>query len=456
MPDEQDKKLVIHTRKHLARLERERIQTRLILAAFIVTVVAVLGLILYGYLDVKFFQLRKPIAKVGENSIYLNEFEARVRLQRLQILNLYAQYSQYAQFGLDVSQQLQSFQQQLDDAAGLGASILDQMIDEQLIRQEAEKRGISISDAELESELEANFAFFPKGSPTPTVTPTLVITPTIPESAFLLVTITPTSEVLPTSLPEGIPTQDAFPTATVVPTTPATPGPTSTPFPTATPYTQSAYEQDFKDAMERFNKQGFREADYRKLIEANLLRDKLMNVITADVLPVQTQVWARHILVSDEAIALATIDRIKAGEDFGMLAKEISQDTGSGASGGDLGWFGKGQMVAPFEEAAFSLEPGVISAPVKSDFGWHIIQVIARQERPLTNSEYQQAREQTFNDWLTTARLEYGVETFDFWKERVPTEPNFITQATEQAGQVQTANAEAGKEPSETPTPVSQ
>src|SRR4030042_1869813 len=167
MPDEQDKKPVIHTRKHHARLERERNQTRLILAAFIVTVVAVLGLILYGYLDVKFFQLRKPIAKVGENSIYLNEFEARVRLQRLQILNLYAQYSQYAQFGLDVSQQLQSFQQQLDDAAGLGASILDQMIDEQLIRKDAEKRGISISDAELESELEANFAFFPNGSPTP-------------------------------------------------------------------------------------------------------------------------------------------------------------------------------------------------------------------------------------------------------------------------------------------------
>jgi parvulin-like peptidyl-prolyl isomerase len=208
--------------------------------------------------------------------------------------------------------------------------------------------------------------------------------------------------------------------------------------------------------MQRFNKQGFGEADYRKLIEANLLRDKLNDAITGDVLPVQTQVWARHILVSDEAIALATIDRIKAGEDFGALAKEISQDTGSGTLGGDLGWFGKGQMVAPFEQAAFSLEPGVISAPVKSDFGWHIIQVIARQERPLTNSEYQQARDQAFSDWLTTARDVYGVETSDFWKERVPTEPNFITQATEQAQQFQTANAEAGKEPAGTPTPASQ
>jgi hypothetical protein len=452
MPEEQDKKAVIHTRKHLARLERERIQTRLILAAFIFTVVAVLGLILYGYLDVKFFQLRKPIAKVGDNSIYLKEFEARVRLQRLQLLNLYAQYSQYAQFGLDVSQQLQTFQQQLDDPAGLGANVLDQMIDEELIRREAEKRGISISAVELDTELEANFNFFPNGTSTPTVTPTPVFTPTIPESAFTIVTITPASQ------PEGIPTQDVFPTTTIIPTQTATPGPTSTPFPTSTPYTRSAYEQDFNDAMQRFDKQGFNEADYRKLIEANLLRDKLKDVISADVQPVQTQVWARHILLSDEAIALATIDRIKAGEDFGALAKEISQDTGSGAAGGDLGWFGKGQMVAPFEEAAFSLEPGVISPPVKSDFGWHIIQVIARQDRPLTSSEYQQARDQSFNEWLSTARVEYEVETFDFWKERVPTDPNFITQATEQAQQVQTANAEAGKEkePSETPTPASQ
>jgi len=66
-------------------------------------------------------------------------------------------------------------------------------------------------------------------------------------------------------------------------------------------------------------------------------------------------------------------DRILAGEDFAELAREYSDDPGSGQNGGSLGVFGKGMMVPPFEEAAFKLEEGEISEPVRTDFGWHII-----------------------------------------------------------------------------------
>ncbi len=66
---------------------------------------------------------------------------------------------------------------------------------------------------------------------------------------------------------------------------------------------------------------------------------------------------------------------IEEGEDFAELAQEFSDDPGSAKNGGDLGWFGKGKMVAAFEEAAFSLKPGEVSEPVKSDFGWHLIKV---------------------------------------------------------------------------------
>lgn len=89
---------------------------------------------------------------------------------------------------------------------------------------------------------------------------------------------------------------------------------------------------------------------------------------------------ARHILVrSSEDNARAKIDaaaeRLAAGEDFAEVAKDVSQDPGSKNKGGDLGWVTTGMMVAPFEDALFTLEPGVVSEPVETQFGWHLIQV---------------------------------------------------------------------------------
>ena len=112
------------------------------------------------------------------------------------------------------------------------------------------------------------------------------------------------------------------------------------------------------------------------------------------------------------------------GEDFGKLAAELSQDTATAAKGGDLGWFGKGQMVAPFEEAAFSLKVGEISQPVQSDFGWHVIQVIDRANLPLTDSQYTQARDTAFQDFLTKLRDDSDVTVYDYWKDRTPSTPD--------------------------------
>jgi peptidyl-prolyl cis-trans isomerase C len=85
------------------------------------------------------------------------------------------------------------------------------------------------------------------------------------------------------------------------------------------------------------------------------------------------------------------LKRARAGEDFAALAKEFSTDPGSKNEGGELGWFGRGQMVKPFEDAAFSLQPGQISDVVESDFGFHIIQV---EERGTKKSEAGQPEEQ--------------------------------------------------------------
>ncbi|MBZ2171197.1 peptidylprolyl isomerase [Nitratidesulfovibrio sp. SRB-5] len=106
---------------------------------------------------------------------------------------------------------------------------------------------------------------------------------------------------------------------------------------------------------------------------------------------VPERVHARHILFmaqegaskDEDAAARAkaedVIAQLKKGKDFASLAAKLSDDKGSGAQGGDLGWFTKGQMVPPFEEAAFALKPGEISAPVRSAFGWHVIKMEAHE-----------------------------------------------------------------------------
>ncbi len=89
----------------------------------------------------------------------------------------------------------------------------------------------------------------------------------------------------------------------------------------------------------------------------------------------QTEYSAAHILVEDEEKAKALKTELDGGADFAELAKANSTDTGSGANGGDLGWFGLGAMVKPFEDAVVAAEAGKVTAPVKSDFGWHLILV---------------------------------------------------------------------------------
>jgi peptidyl-prolyl cis-trans isomerase C len=84
-----------------------------------------------------------------------------------------------------------------------------------------------------------------------------------------------------------------------------------------------------------------------------------------------------HILVKKNSEALTVVDRLKNGESFTNLAKELSIDKSSGKRGGDLGFFRKGMMVKPFEDVAFKLAKGQISEPVKTEFGYHIIKRIS-------------------------------------------------------------------------------
>lgn len=104
---------------------------------------------------------------------------------------------------------------------------------------------------------------------------------------------------------------------------------------------------------------------------------------TVKTLKPEQEVRARHILVEKEEEAKAALDRLKKGEDFAKLAAELSKDPGSGKDGGDLGYFSKDRMVPEFAEAAFKLDKGQLSDVVKSQFGFHIIKLEDKRERPL-------------------------------------------------------------------------
>jgi len=121
------------------------------------------------------------------------------------------------------------------------------------------------------------------------------------------------------------------------------------------------------------------------LVSEEEVRAELLASLQEQAKSTELKANAVHILVTDEALALSLLERINAGEDFAALAKEFSEDPGSKDNGGDLGWVGKGQFVPEFEKAIFEdLSVGeVTQVPVKSDYGYHIIKLIGREERPL-------------------------------------------------------------------------
>ncbi|WP_223254486.1 peptidylprolyl isomerase [Bacillus sp. HNG] len=132
------------------------------------------------------------------------------------------------------------------------------------------------------------------------------------------------------------------------------------------------------------------------------------------------QVQASHILVDDEGTANEVATKLADGADFAELAKEYSKDTANAGAGGELGYFGKGEMVADFENAAFSLGIDEISDPVKTEYGYHIIKVTDKKEAKEATFEenkdsiykvlFDQKISEEYSAWLTEKTEEYKIE----------------------------------------------
>ncbi len=208
--------------------------------------------------------------------------------------------------------------------------VLEQMIDQELIRQAAVEMGISISDEELESSI------------------------------------------------EGI-------------------------------VEQSGGEDGFNQSLQAT---GTTYDVFRQMLLDQLLSEAVYSSVTASINSVAEQVHARHILLPTREMAEEVLARLQTGEDFAYLAREYSEDISSRETGGDMGFFPRGVMPDEVEEVAFGLEVGDMSGIVESQFGFHVIQVLERDEREIAVEVFESLRQQTFMQWLEDQRESASIERF--------------------------------------------
>jgi parvulin-like peptidyl-prolyl isomerase len=339
------------TKKQLSHRRREEQQLRWIWIGLAAIVVVIIGLIAVSVVT----QATRTVAVVNGTPIKVADYQKRVR------------YYYYA-LGPDVFQSNQG-----EDPNTIHQLIVDQLIEEELIRQEAAKLGISATADEVQIELEQTWFQHYRDAPAPTPTPT--------------------ADPSATPTPEG-----------------------ATPQPTPTPDTTEAYQANYQLFVQNvLNTARVSESYVRGMAEVNVLRDKLQQAVVTDVPTEEEQVHflyeavadadaaaqrireyqagermevhARHILVDTLEEAQAVLQRLAEGEDFAALAAELSTDTSNKDDGGDLGWFGRGQMVDAFDQVVFEADIGLYPEPVETEFGYHVIEILAREMRPVNPAD---------------------------------------------------------------------
>ncbi len=279
-----------------------------------------------------YLKAQQPVVTVNGKSVSLREFQVQVRVARQQYIDQYMQYYQFAQmFGIDpttdpsMSQTLTQIETQLATPSNIGQAVIDNITNDLLIRKYAAANGIVVTAADIDKAVHDAFGYFPDGTPTPTLTATPFSYSTLDATQLAMVSPTPLPTNTPTQTLAPTPTFDLNATATTIPTITLTPTITAVPSitPTATPYTLSGFQTSYTKALADYAKLGMNEADFRKqFFESPLLRQKVEAALTANVPHAQEEVWARHILVADEATAQSIQAQLVAGADFATLAAQ--------------------------------------------------------------------------------------------------------------------------------------
>jgi parvulin-like peptidyl-prolyl isomerase len=450
------------SQRRISRREREERQRRQLYIglaiAGILSIVILAGFALNDY----WFKPRAVLASVNGTEIRRRDYW---KVRSVELVNQVNQYNQFSQLVDPSQQQqyltlAQQAAAELDTVWGstsINDATLTRMVEDQVYLQSLKDMGLSISDQDVQDYIWQQFE--PQNAPifTPTPAPTLIPQraewATQTETALKAETETPPAEAAGspvagtpgstqatpigspaagTPVAEGsagtlaTPVMNASPIETIAtpiagqgtpgtpaaspagsPVSPATPigeaSPTTepaTPNPTEAIQTAEANYGNYRDAV--FGVAHLSRSDYANLIaRPAVARQKIEDQLLKDVGQTAPQVHAAHILVDTKDLADSIYAQLQAGANFEQTAKEQSNDTATAENGGDLGWFARGQMVKPFEDVAFSLQPGQISQPFQTQYGWHILKVYETDpDRALTDQQLQQYKDSIVSRWL--------------------------------------------------------
>jgi parvulin-like peptidyl-prolyl isomerase len=319
-------------------------------------------LLLLALLSTGFKQAPDAVATVSADPIPTAVFQQRVRLARWMAGQQLLQVAQdYGPNSLtDPNSPFYAQYKAISDTAAFAQQVLDGLITMKLVQHEAAARSISVTDAETEDQINAFFGYAPGAAS------------------------------------EG--------------------------------KTADQTAQEYKDDRDNYFGQAgaiarMGQADVIATFAEQALEIKVFRALTQNV-PIQAeQIKVRHILVNSADQANVLLAQIRNGADFAQLAKANSLDTESASKGGEMEWAPHGVFVSEFETAIWNAKPGELLGPVKTPFGYHIIQVLGREVRPLGEADLARERDAAFRQWLQQARERAAVTIVDNWQTFIPVEP---------------------------------
>lgn len=376
--------------RHASRRDREESQRKLVIIGIGSTVILLVLILVVGATYQYLLLPNQTLARAGDVAITRGDYW---KVRKLELLNQVNQYSQMINSG---DQQQAAQAQQLAEQARQqyltvesdppNTETLQRLVDNQVLLQSMGDIGVSVSDKEVDDFITNAFAPSPLSSPTPT----LPIDPTAAAwdaaTAAASASPSPSASVEPSPSPES---PDA-----------ASPSPSPTPDPADVRATAEATFDTYQDEL--LAQVGMSTEDFRRLVvRPEVALNEIQNTLQAKVPIRAEQVHAAHILVATEEAAKLIVDQTLKEKDFAQVAKDQSSDSSTAVNGGDLGWFPRGVMVEEFDEVAFILQPGEVSQPVHTQFGWHVIKVMEREaDRPVSSDMLRALRGQAVTKWL--------------------------------------------------------
>lgn len=376
------------TRKEISRAARDARFNRWVISTAIAVGLLVVGVLVFGYLNEVVLVTRRPVATVNGTPISLADWQARFREQRVRMQMQLDSYSAQRMAVDPTDPNASAILQQLDQAISnlrsqmepetVGQGVLEQMAREELIRQEAARRGISIPPEEVDRAIETFFGFDREAASAPPLT-TGPVTQTE--------TLTPTTEAM----------------------------------------TEEEFQQTYQSYVENvLQPSGLGVDGFRAMMEAMLLTNEVRTAIESEVPTSTEQVQMRYFSCSTQEEAEALHDRLEAGEEWDAIVADLEENPITGTYASDPWWVTQGFVAEQFGTEIsiilFATPVGSYTMPMLSSTtgATYVMEVLSHEVHELESLMLSYEQSRAFDSWLNQQMM--GVTYSEDWREHLPTD----------------------------------